>query len=68
MNHLLIQALVDIYNQCPHIEPEMAVRRLAVLIEGELEEMEKNGVMITRESLCAHLKETLKKYPNQKAS
>lgn len=68
MNHKLIMGLLEIYNQLPEATPDMAARRLAVLIEGELEEMEKNGVMISRESLCEHLKETLKKYPKQKAS
>lgn len=68
MNHVFIQALVDLYDQCPETYPDLAARSLAVLLDQEMAEMEKNGIAITRESLLNQVKETLKKYPKQKAS
>jgi hypothetical protein len=66
MNHALIMSLVDIYNKGRESSADMAVRRLAVLVETEMVEMELRGEVITRESFCAHIKEALKQYPEPK--
>lgn len=68
MNHDLIQSLVDIYNEGPETDPNLAVRRLAVLLDQELKDMEEKGTSISRASLLQQVQESLKKYPNQKAS
>lgn len=62
MNHDFIEDLMELYNEIPELNPEIAARRVAVLIEMTLRELEKSGTEITRESLRENFSRSLLKH------
>lgn len=62
MDHDFIQALVDLYKELPEADPELAARRVAVLIEGEIQRLEQRGTPVSRSSLLAAFNESLAEY------
>lgn len=61
MNHDLIEALVECYEEIPQPDQYLAVREIAVIIEVELRKLEESGELITRETLLINLKDNLAK-------
>lgn len=62
MNHDFINSLIDLYKELPESSPELAVRRVAALIEGEIEALEKKGVQVTRKSLLEQIQKSIQEH------
>lgn len=62
MNHDFIDALVELYEQLPDQTPDEAARRVAVLVDMEMEALESSGQPITRETLRASFEAAIKKH------
>lgn len=61
-NHDFIFALIELYSQLPKNSSEDAARRVAVLVEMELAEMEAAGEPVTRDSLLAKFQVAIQKH------
>lgn len=59
MNHEFISALIELYEKLPDQSPDGAAHRVAVLVEMELNELEKQGLPITREVLLQKFREAI---------
>ena len=61
-NHDFITALFELYQQLPEDCAEFAAKRVAVLVEMELEELDAKGETITIEALLEKFKAAIEQH------
>jgi hypothetical protein len=66
MNYDFINTLLELYATVPADSAEAAARRVAVLVEMEIRDLENSGEAITQETLLRAFKKALA--PNDKAA
>lgn len=67
MNHNFIEALIKLYEELPESTPSLAASRVAVLIDMELEKLERAGIPLSRENLIKSIQESIDEHSRKVA-
>lgn len=59
INHDFVQIIVDLYKELPQSNPEIAARSVAVLLDRLIDELESDGVEVTKEELLKRARQSL---------
>lgn len=67
MNHNFIETLIKLYEELPESNPSLAASRVAVLIDMELEKLERAGIPLSRENLIKSIQESIDEHSRKVA-